>query len=94
MHTLYGKSIPALYDVNILKHEISQSEVDSINVSFIPFDTIISESHARFEIPLDYAILYSGIPSEAFRLEHSQDTDIENMNSTSVFMLERIFPHI
>lgn len=73
---------------------ITPEEIQDTPSSFISFNEISPESNGRFEIPFEYAVIYSGANLETFRLEHSHESDIKNTNSLSEFMSSRVFPGI
>lgn len=94
MHTIYGTSTPALYTVKTVSEKLAPEEIMDLPTHFSPFDEFSPECGGHFEIPLEYALIFSGIPSEAFRLEHSKEADIRKTNGLSDFIHERIFGNI
>lgn len=94
MHTIYGIAAPTLYTVQTTQEKLTPEEISQIPINFSTFHDFSPECNGIFEIPFEYALIFSGIPTESFKLEYSKDADIRNTNNLSDFLNERVFSNI
>lgn len=94
MHTLYGQSSPALFTLETSSEIITPEQVPSTPVHFSLFENFIPEYTGTFEIPFEYALIFSGTISETFKIEWFREADIRNSNSLMDFVQNKIFPNI
>lgn len=61
---------------------------------FLPVAEFLDDVHGPLELPFDYGIVFSGIPSDTFRLERFREADVRETNALAEFMSERVFSRI
>ena len=94
MHTLYGISTPALYTLETPSETFSPEQVADIPAHLAWFEDFDPACKGSFEIPFEYALVFTGTLSETFKIEHFKEADIRNTNALSEFIQENVFSHI
>ena len=59
MHTIHGSSIPALYIAKTPLKKLDPEDTKDIPTHLITFNEISPECNEEFEIPFEYALIFS-----------------------------------
>gem|GEM_PF-1207711 len=86
INTLYNYPHPTLFFCEKFDFDTKLEDLDKIKYKFYDITHKFSKNIVTTEIPLDFCVIYSGLPSETHKVEQFLKSDIKKFNKLEEFL--------
>jgi len=90
INTLYNYSNPTLFFCEKFDFDTKLEDLDKIKYKFYDVTQKFSKNIVTTEIPLDFCVVYTGLPSETHKVEQFLKSDIKKFNKLEDFLEQEI----